>query len=86
MRRHLKSRFQILRHIRSNEVISTDTYSANEKSIGGYHFAQIFFGMTAKMLYMAGMKTESEFSDVYLDFIRNLLFHLHSEEIIRSLK
>jgi hypothetical protein len=26
--------------------------------------------MTSKMLYVAGMKTESEFSDVYLDFIR----------------
>jgi hypothetical protein len=29
-----------------------------------------FFGMTSKMLYVAGMKTESEFADVYLDFIR----------------
>jgi hypothetical protein len=26
--------------------------------------------MTSKMLYIAGMKTESEFADVYLDFIR----------------
>jgi hypothetical protein len=26
--------------------------------------------MTSKMLYAAGMKTESEFADVYLDFIR----------------
>jgi hypothetical protein len=26
--------------------------------------------MTSKMLYFAGMKAESEFSDVYLDFIR----------------
>jgi hypothetical protein len=26
--------------------------------------------MTSKMLFVAGMKTESEFSDVYLDFIR----------------
>jgi hypothetical protein len=43
---------------------------ANEKSIEGYHCAQVFFGMTSKMLYVAGMKTESEFFDVYLDFIR----------------
>jgi hypothetical protein len=42
MRRHLKSRFQILRHKRLNEVIATDTYSANEKSIEGYHCAQVF--------------------------------------------
>jgi hypothetical protein len=26
--------------------------------------------MISKMLYVAGMKTESDFSDVYLDFIR----------------
>jgi hypothetical protein len=26
--------------------------------------------MTSKMLYVAGLKTESEFADVYLDFIR----------------
>jgi hypothetical protein len=70
IRRHLKSRFQMLRHKRLNEVIDTHTYFANEKSIEGYHFAQLFFGMISKMLYVAGMKTESEFSDVYLDFIR----------------
>jgi hypothetical protein len=70
LRRHLKSRFQMLRHKRSNEVIAADTYFANEKSIEGYHCAQVFFGMTSKMLYIAGMKTESEFAEVYLDFIR----------------
>jgi hypothetical protein len=53
-----------------NEVIDIDTYFANEKSIEGYHFAQVFFGMTSKMLYVAGMKTEWEFADVYLEFIR----------------
>jgi hypothetical protein len=70
MRRHLKSCFQMLRHERLNEVIATYTYFANEKSIEGYHCAQAFFGMKFKMLYVAGMNTESEFADVYLDFIR----------------
>jgi hypothetical protein len=60
----------MLRHKKLNKVINTDTYFANEKSIEGYHCAQVFFGMTSKMLYVAGMKTESEFADVYLDFIR----------------
>jgi hypothetical protein len=69
MRHHLKSRFRMLRHKRLNEVIATDTYFANEKSIEGYHCAQVFYGMTSKMLYVAGMKTESEFADEYLDFI-----------------
>jgi hypothetical protein len=69
MRCHIKSRFQILSHKRLNEVIATDIYFVNEKSIEGYHCAQVFFGMTSKMLYAAGMKTESV-ADVYLDFIR----------------
>jgi hypothetical protein len=43
MGRHLKSRFQMLRHKSLNENIDTDTYFANEKSIEGYHCAQIFF-------------------------------------------
>jgi hypothetical protein len=42
MRRHLKSRFQMLRHKRLNEVIAT--YFENEKSIEDYHCAQVFFG------------------------------------------
>jgi hypothetical protein len=70
MRCHLKSCFQILRHNTLNEVIATDTYFANEKSIEGYHCAQVFFGVTSKMLYAAGMKNESEFADVCLYFIR----------------
>jgi hypothetical protein len=70
IRRHLKSRFQMLRHKRLNKVIATITYFANEKSIEIYHCAHVFFGMTYKMLYVTAMKTESEFADVYLDFIR----------------
>ena len=70
MRRHLKSCFQMLRHKRLNEVIATDTYFAYEKSIEGYHCAQVFFALTSKMLLVAGRKTQSDFSDVYLDFIR----------------
>ena len=60
MRRHLKSRFQMLRHNRLSEVIATDTYFASERSIEGYHCAQVFFVMTSKMLVVTGMKTESE--------------------------
>jgi hypothetical protein len=70
MRRHLKSRFQMLRHKRLNEVIATDTYFSSTKSIEGFYCAQVFVGMTSKTLYVADMKTESEFPDVYLDFIR----------------
>jgi hypothetical protein len=76
----------MLRHKRLNEVIATDTYFANEKSIEGYHCTQEFYGMTSKMLYVAGMKTESEFSDVYLDLLGNTVFHLHSKEMMRNLR
>jgi hypothetical protein len=76
----------MLRHKRLNEVIATDTYFANEKSIEGYHCAQVFFGMTSKMLYVVVMKTESEFVDVYLDLLGNTVFHLHSEEIMQNLR
>jgi hypothetical protein len=70
MRHHLKSRFQILRYKRLSKVIHTDTYFTSEQSIEGYHCAHVIFGMTSKMQYVAGMKTESEFAGVYLDFIR----------------
>jgi hypothetical protein len=50
MRRHLKSRFQMLRHKRLNEVLAKATYFANEKSIEGYHCAQVFYGMTSNLL------------------------------------
>jgi hypothetical protein len=32
--------------------------------------AQEMFGTTSKMMYVTGMKTESDFDDVNLDFIR----------------
>jgi hypothetical protein len=44
--------------------MDTDKYFANEKSIEGYHCAQVFSGMISKMLYVASMKTESEFVDI----------------------
>jgi hypothetical protein len=70
MRRHLRNQFQMLSIQMLNKVISTDTYFANEKSIKIYHCAQVFARMTSKMLFVSGMKTESEFADVYLYFIR----------------
>jgi hypothetical protein len=70
MRRQLKSSFQMLRHKCSNEVIATDIYFESDKSIEGYYCGQAFFGMTSKRLFVSGMKTESEFSDVHLDLIQ----------------
>jgi hypothetical protein len=83
---HLKSRFQMLRHKSLHEVIATDTYFENEKSIEGHQCAQVFFGMTSKMLYVADMKTESEFADVHLDLLGNTILHMHSEEMMQNLR
>jgi hypothetical protein len=60
----------MLRHKGLNKVIDNDTYFANDKSTEGYYCAQVSFGMTSKMLFVAGMKTESEFPEIYLVFIR----------------
>jgi hypothetical protein len=43
MRRHLKSRFQMLRFKKLNEVIATDTYFEIVNSIEGYHCKQVFW-------------------------------------------
>jgi hypothetical protein len=56
----------MLRHKRLNEAIATYKHFVNEKSIEGYHCAQVFFGMTSKMLYVAGMKTESKILLTYI--------------------
>jgi hypothetical protein len=55
--------------MRVNEFIATEILDI-EKAIKNYYCAQVFFGMTSKMLHVALMKTESEFPHVYLDFIR----------------
>jgi hypothetical protein len=60
----------MLRHKRLNEVIATDTYFASDRSLEGTYCAQVFFVITSKSLYVARMKAEYKFPDVYLDFMR----------------
>ena len=55
---------------RLNEVVSIDTYFLSTKSIEGYNCAQVFYGCTSKFIEVHGMKTESEFPEVYKDFLR----------------
>jgi len=70
LRRHFKSRFQMLRKKRLNEIISTDTYFSSIRSIEGYTCAQAFYGCTSRTIHVYGMRTESEFPEIYRDFIR----------------
>ncbi|MEM7375787.1 MAG: hypothetical protein AAF587_44760, partial [Bacteroidota bacterium] len=69
MRRHFKSRFKMLHHPRLNEMVATDTFFSSVPSIEGYKCAQVFYGCTSKFIEVYGMRTESEFIDVYKDFI-----------------
>ena len=70
LRRHLKKIFLMLRHPRLNEVVATDTYFSNTRSIEGYWCSQVFIGLTSRRITVIGMKTESEFADAYQDFMR----------------
>ena len=72
MRRHLRSRFEMLQCCRQNEVIATDTYFSKVKSIEGYWCSQVFYGTKLHSIHVAGVKTESEFADVYMDYIRQV--------------
>ena len=54
LRRHLKSRFLMLRHPRLNEVVATDTYFASTRSIEGYHCSQVFVGLTSSRITVIG--------------------------------
>ena len=70
MRRHFKSRFSMLRARRICEVEATDTYFMPVKSLEGFWCAQMFVGCTSHRKKVYGMKTESEFPNVYRDHLR----------------
>ena len=61
----------MLRHRRLNEIIATDTYFASTKSIEEYMCSQVFVGLTSRRITDIGMKTESEFTEAYQDFMRS---------------
>ena len=72
MVRHKKSRFPWLNRFRINEKVSTDTIFSNCRAYGGSTCAQIFYGMTSRVINVYGMKSENEFaSSVYPDFLRH---------------
>ena len=70
MKRHLQSYTQMLKFPRRNEIVATDTYFLAVKSFDGYHCAQIFIGLTSRRREVYGMKSKSEFPDIYQDFLR----------------
>ena len=70
LRKHLKSRFLMLRHPRLNEVVATDTYFSDVKSIEGYNCAQVFVGLTSRRITTIGMNTKGDFPEAYQDFMR----------------
>ena len=60
----------MLRLPQLNEVVSTDPIFAKVRSIEGCWMAQMFFGCGSKFIAVHGMKTESDFPDIYKDFLK----------------
>ena len=71
LKRHIRSRFQMLCRPRLNEVVATDTYFSSVKSVEGYTCAQIFYCCTSNLMEVYGMKQEASFVDSYQDFMRD---------------
>ena len=71
MRKHLLSRFQMLRRPRLNEIVATDTYFSPITLLEGYNCAQVFVGLSSRIMETRGMTTESEYINSLQDFIRH---------------
>ena len=69
--RHVASRFAWMNRFRLREKVSTDTMFSNCTAIGGATCAQVFYGTTSCIANVYGMKSKSEFPQVYSDFLRN---------------
>ena len=71
MRKHLVSIFQMLRRPRLNEIVATDTYFSPITSLEGYNCAQVFVGLSSRIMETRGMSTESGYISSLQDFIRH---------------
>ena len=71
MQRHYKPRNEILHTKRLGEAISTDPGFMSVPALDGSTMAQAFYGLTSRRRWVAGMKLESEFPEIYQDFLRN---------------
>ena len=56
LRRHIKSRFSMLRRKRLNEVVATDTLFSDIASVEGYTCSQVFFGCSSRIVEVYGKK------------------------------
>jgi len=70
--RHVAARFRFLRYPRLREIIATDSIFSSTPSINeGYNGANVFYGTNSKYVRLYPFKSESEFPDTYLDFIKD---------------
>jgi len=70
MQRHLRPRCELLHLKRLGEGVSTDPAIMNVPALDGSMMAQVFYGMTSRRRWALEMRTESEFTDIYKDFLR----------------
>ena len=62
----------IIHHITCFGTSDADHVAYNVPSIDGYTMAQIFYGLVSRRRWVYPMKSESEFPEVFKDFIRDV--------------
>ena len=70
MQQHFASCFKWMNQFHLQETVLTDPVFWNTKDFKGNNMAQIFYGISSRMINMYGMKTEHEFPEIYQDFIQ----------------
>ena len=68
--RHIASRFAWMNRFRLREKVSTDVLFAHAKGLYGVTCAQVYYGMTSRMINVYPMKSKAEFPNTYADFLR----------------
>ena len=79
LRKHIRSRFPLLRLRWLEETVSTDTTSSPIEDINGRRFVQVFYGVVSRMINVYPMFREKDFLGTLQDFLRH-------EGVMRTLR
>ena len=70
MQQHFASCFKWMNWFHLQETVSMDRVFLNTKDFKGNNMAQIFYGISSRMINIYEMKAEHEFPEIYQDFIQ----------------
>jgi hypothetical protein len=70
LQRHVESMFPFLNKTRLHETVATDNMFTSSKDLSGAWCAQIFYGLSSRVINVYGMKSETEGPDALDDFGR----------------